>query len=111
MESKEKIAASIVRFNRRLSESIENIERTISDLEQYKEPFADQRNLLVRIELLKRIFTAAINHAENLPPRHYMIEESPEEFEKQREARKALKATRSNTRKNTKPITQKAPVK
>lgn len=111
MESKEKIAASIVRFNRRLSESIENIERTISDLEQYKEPFAEQRNLLVRIELLKRIFKAAINHAENLRPRHYMIEEPQEEFEKQLETRKALKATRSNTRKNTKPITQKAPVK
>ena len=108
MESKEKIAASIVRFNRRLSESIENIERTISDLEQYKEPFAEQRNLLVRIELLKRIFKAAINHAENLRPRHYMIEEPQEEFEKQREARKA---THSNTRKNTKPIAQKAPVK
>ena len=108
MESKEKIAASIVRFNRRLSESIENIERTISDLEQYKEPFAEQRNLLVRIELLKRIFKAAVNHAENLRPRHYMIEESPEEFEKQREARKA---TKSNIRKNTKPLTKKAPVK
>lgn len=108
MESKEKIAASIVRFNRRLSESIENIERTISDLEQYKEPFADQRNLLVRIELLKRILKAAVNHAENLRPRHYMIEESPEEFEKQREARKA---TKSNIRKNTKPLTKKAPVK
>lgn len=111
MESKEKIAASIVRFNRRLTESIESIEKTINDLEQYKGPFADQRNLLVRIELLKRIFKAAINHAENLRPRHYMIEESQEEFEKRREARKALKVTKSNARKNTKTLTSKAPVK
>lgn len=76
---KEKIAAAVVRFNRRISESVAELERAIRDVEAFREPFAEQRNLLARVELVKRIFTAAINHAEQLRPKMYLIEDSPEE--------------------------------
>ncbi len=75
MTSREKIAASIIRFNRRISESIDSLERTIRDMDGYRGEFADQHTLLTRIELLQRVYRAAVNHSEYLRPRLYMIEE------------------------------------
>ena len=73
---KQDLSSAIVSYNRKTSEAIGAIQRSLKDLEEFRSTFADQRMLIARLDMAKRTLIAAANNLENLRPRIFMIEEN-----------------------------------
>lgn len=85
---KQELTSAIIKYNRQTNEAIGTIQHYLKKIEDYRPSFAEQRQIIARLDMSKRVLTAAINNLENLRPRIYMIEDNEAVSRKQKKGQK-----------------------
>lgn len=71
---RQELTSAIIKYNRQVNEAVSSIQRSLKNLEEFRYSFADQRQLIARLDMTKRTLVAAANNLESLRPRIFMIE-------------------------------------